>query len=102
MKEGEYIKELEARLAHSGQELLTLKSAVAMAGEEILRIQKAAREEPSRLRDVIAMSALQGLIAHYGVYPTGNGEEQAASEAYHFADCMMQARDIRRDSGHSD
>jgi hypothetical protein len=102
MEDKEYIKELERRLEHAGQELLALKSAAAVAIEDVNRMQKALSEEPSRLRDIMAMSALQGLITHYGVYPNVSGEEQAASEAYRFADALMKARDIRRDSGQSD
>ena len=103
MTEAEYIKELEDRLAHAKQELLALKSAANMAVEELNQMKQSARAEPDRLRDIMAMSVLQGLITHYGAYPdTNEAEEQAASQAYRFADALMKARDIRRTSGQSD
>jgi hypothetical protein len=44
------------------------------------------------LRDYFAAEALQALIAHYGTYDNATGEEQAAAQAYCFADAMLKAR----------
>jgi len=48
-------------------------------------------QDPNRLRDFFAASALQGLMASWGMHDVSDFED-IASDSYRLADAMLKAR----------
>jgi len=56
-------------------------------------------QDKEYLRDLIAMFAMNGIIARGGLHPELMPEEAMARRAYEVADAMMEARDPKETVG---